>query len=243
MIDLHTHICPGVDDGSNSLEETLAMVELAYASGTRAMVVTPHYLNASQCRFRLTKDEIISRYRTVVSYCKQHGSKMKFYCGAEHFGINEIGFLASRGELLTINGSRYVLVEFDFEDDFRRVSYVLSQLTKSGFCPIVAHPERYRFLSRNPQNVYTLLEKGCLLQVNKGSFAGRYGPEIEDFSKWLLDGHLVHFVASDCHSPFQRKPDMDKVHEALTYRLGSTYVSKLFEQNALSVLKNKEIKF
>ncbi|MGN0468834.1 MAG: tyrosine-protein phosphatase [Acutalibacteraceae bacterium] len=243
MIDLHSHICPGVDDGSNSLEESLAMVNLAYECGTRAMVVTPHYLNRSQCRFRLKKSDVIERYKRLVSYCKQNGSKMKFYCGAEHFGVNEIGALAAKDELIPINGSRYLLVEFDFEDDFRRVSYVIAQIKEAGYVPIVAHPERYDFLGLYPTNVYTLLEKGCLLQINKGSPIGRYGPDAQNFAKWLLDNHLAHFVASDCHSPFQRRPDMDKVHEMLTYRLGSRYVSKLFMENQLKVLSNEPIGF
>ena len=243
MVDIHTHIMPGVDDGSDSLEESLSMIRQAYESGTDTMVMTPHYLNKSQCRFDASKAQLESFGSRLKEECQKQGLKVSLYQGAEHFGVTEIGRIADEGGIIPINNSRYVLIEFDFEDDYQRVSYVLSQLMSFRFVPIIAHPERYVFLCENPSNAYNLLERGCLLQVNKGSPLGKYGPEAQRMSKWLLDNHLVHFVASDCHSPYQRTPEMQQTHEMLTYRLGLSYVNRIFNENPLKVIKNETVTY
>lgn len=243
MVDIHTHILPGVDDGSDSVEESFAMIKQAYEAGTRSMVMTPHYLNKSQCRFDASKSVLESYGARLKEECENQGLKVKLYQGAEHFGVTEIGRIADEGGIIPINNSRYVLIEFDFEDDYQRVSYVLSQLMSFHYVPIIAHPERYDFLTGNPSNAYNLLERGCLLQVNKGSPLGKYGPEAQRMSKWLLDNHLVHFVASDCHSPYQRTPEMQQAHEMLTYRLGMSYVNRIFNENPLKVIRNEPVTF
>lgn len=243
MVDIHTHILPGVDDGSDSVEESLAMIKQAYESGTRCMVMTPHYLNKNQCRFPASRSQLESFGDALRKECEKQGLPVSLYQGAEHFGVTEIGRIADEGGIIPINNSRYVLIEFDFEDDFQRVSYVLSQLMQFRYVPIIAHPERYDFLSESPSHAYGLLEKGCLLQVNKGSPLGKYGPQAQRLSKWLLDNHLVHFVASDCHSPYQRTPEMQQAHEMLTFRLGAAYVNRLFNENPMRVIRNETVTY
>ena len=243
LVDIHAHIIPGVDDGSDSVEESLAMIRQAYEGGTRSMVMTPHYLNKNQCRFDVSKQQLESFGKQLQEECESQGIKVSLYQGAEHFGVTEIGRIADEGGIIPINNSRYVLIEFDFDDEFQRVSYVLSQLMQFHYIPIIAHPERYNFLFENPSDAYGLLEKGCLLQVNKGSPLGKYGPQAQRLSKWLLDNHLVHFVASDCHSPYQRTPEMQQAHEMLTYRLGMSYVNRIFNENPLRVIRDEVVTY
>ena len=128
MVDIHAHIIPGVDDGSDSVEESLAMIRQAYDSGTSCMVMTPHYLNKNQCRFDASKQQLEAFGKKLRDECVGQGIKVRLYQGAEHFGVTEIGRIADEGGIIPINNSRYVLIEFDFDDDFQRVSYVLSQL-------------------------------------------------------------------------------------------------------------------
>lgn len=243
MVDIHSHILPSIDDGSDSTEESLLMLENAYKCGTTHIVLTPHYLNDAQCRFDVKKSDIEGAFSLVLAAKEKVGLPIEIYLGAEHFGVTDIARLASNGELVTINGSRYVLVEFDFDDDIHRVSFVSGAIVSSGYVPIIAHPERYAFLQNDPSLAFSLLEKGCLFQVNKGSPLGKYGFHPQALSKWLLDNHLAHFVASDCHSPYQRTPDMRQAHEMLTYRFGSAYVERIFEENPLRAINNEPIQF
>lgn len=241
MVDIHAHVAPELDDGADSIEEALLMLESAYESGTAQLVVTPHFLNRSQCRFELKKSDVERAFEELAAAKDEAGLKIELFLGAEHFGVTDIGTYIERGEIIPLAGSRYVLVEFDFEDDLRRVSFVSSALKNSGFVPIIAHPERYVFLQNEPSGAFTLLENGCLLQINKGSPLGRYGLRSRELSLWLLENHLVQLVGSDCHSPYQRTPDMSAAHEMLTYRLGSQYVNRIFNDNGMRLLGNETI--
>lgn len=243
MVDIHAHVAPALDDGSDSIEESLLMLRRAAESGTKSLVVTPHYLNRSQCRFNVEKSDIESAFSLLLKEKEKAEIPIELYLGAEHFGVTDIERFAERGELVPINNSRYLLVEFDFDDDIHRARFVLSSLVNSGFVPIIAHPERYSFLRENPSEAYSFLEKGCLFQVNKGSPLGRYGPAARRISTWLLENRLVHFVASDCHSPYQRTPDMSGAHEMLTYRFGRDYTDRIFISNGLKVLRNEPVTF
>lgn len=243
MVDIHAHVAPALDDGSDSIEESLLMLQSAAQSGTKSLVVTPHYLNRAQCRFDVRKADIENAFSLLLKETEKAEIPIELFLGAEHFGVTDIERIAERGELLPINGSRYLLVEFDFDDDIHRARFVLSSLCNAGFVPIIAHPERYSFLSENPSEAYSFLEKGCLFQVNKGSPLGRYGPAARRVSNWLLENRLVHFVASDCHSPYRRTPDLSAAHELLTYRLGSDYTDRIFTSNGLRVLQNESVAF
>lgn len=243
LVDIHSHVAPALDDGADSLEESLEMLEAAFESGTKHMVVTPHYLNESQCRFDVQKSDIERAFALLCEAKDKAGIPIELYLGAEHFGVTDISRYAGENRLIPINGSRYLLVEFDFADDVRRVLFVTAALGSAGFVPVVAHPERYEFLQSNPSLAFSLLEKGCLLQVNKGSPLGKYGFRPQTLSKWLLDNHLVHCVASDCHSPYRRTPEMRSAHEMLTYRLGAEYTEKIFNENPMKILKNETVDF
>ena len=243
MVDIHSHISPHLDDGADGVEEALLMLNNAFESGTKHIVLTPHYLNKAQCRFDVQKSDIISAFEMILEKKNEAKIPIEIYIGAEHFGVTDIGRIAGENMLVPINNSRYVLVEFDFTDDIHRVGFVTSVISRAGFVPIIAHPERYFILQDDPSSAFSLLEKGCLFQVNKGSPLGKYGMQSMELSLWLLDNHLAHFVASDCHSPYQRTPQMRDAHEMLTYRLGSSYVNRIFTENGMKVLKNEPVSF
>ncbi len=241
MIDIHCHIMPGVDDGADSYDEALTMAQEAFEAGTRIMAVTPHYLNASQCKHRYSKAQLAEKYRLLKEHLEREDCRLKLCLGAEHFGVTDIASYAEENKLIPLNGSHYVLIEFDFDDEPQRVEYVLSQLTEANYIPVIAHPERYYFLQEEPRMVYSYLDLGCLLQINKGSPLGRYGAAEKDLAMWLLKNRLPHAVASDCHSPFQRTPDMGELHEIISINVGDGYAHTLFEENPLKILKDEPV--
>lgn len=241
MIDIHSHIIPGVDDGAASETEAAVMLRLAVETGTKAIVATPHYYNRWQCTVSSSKRLMDERFERFRAFIDNADIDMRVYQGAELFGVNNITELVRHGEIITLNGSRYVLVEFDFEDDFARVRYCTSQLVSSGYVPVIAHPERYGFLQKEPSNVYWFLEHGCLLQINKGSPLGRYGSGAMKYSRWLLENRFVHAVASDCHSPFRRTSDMSRTHEWISLNFGQSYANTIFEENPMMILMDEQI--
>lgn len=239
MTDIHCHIMPGIDDGADSYEEALAMANEAYEAGTRVMAATPHYYNESQCRYPSSRGDVISKYKKLRDYLKAAGCPVTLCIGAEHFGVSDIGRLAHENKLIPLNGSRYVLVEFNFDDEPERVRYVLSQLLESSYVPVIAHPERYFFIQQEPARLYRYLDLGCLIQINKGSPLGRYGEDSKELSMWMLRNRLPHIVASDCHSPFQRTPDMGELHEQVSLHISESYADRLFNENPMKILKNQ----
>lgn len=241
LVDVHAHVAPGLDDGADSIEEALLMLERAYECKTEQLIVTPHFLNRAQCRFEVKKADIEKTFERLVAAKEEAGLKIELFSGAEHFGVTDIGTYIEKNEIVTLAGSRYVLVEFDFDDDIRRVGFVVSAIKNGGFVPVIAHPERYMFLQNEPFEAFGLLESGCLFQVNKGSVLGRYGIRARELSLWLLENRLVQLVGSDCHSPYQRTADMSAAHEMLTYRLGSKYVEKIFVENGLRVIHDETV--
>ena len=241
MVDVHAHVAPGLDDGADSIEESLLMLKNAYENGTRQMIVTPHFLNRSQCRFELEKSDVQSAFEKLLVAKEEANLKIELFLGAEHFGVTDIGTYIENSQIIPLAGSRYVLVEFDFSDDMRRVRFVISALKNGGFVPVIAHPERYMFLQNEPSGAFTLLESGCIFQINKGSVLGRYGFRARELSLWLLESHLVQLVGSDCHSPYQRTPDMSGAHEMLTYRFGAQYVERIFNENGLRIIHDETI--
>lgn len=238
MTDIHMHIIPNIDDGAASYGEAAVMLRLAYESGTKIAVATPHYYNAFQCTQRLNRFGVAAAFEKLNEYVKKNEIPIKLCLGAELFGVNSISQLIKSGEIISLNGSRYVLIEFDFNDDFQRVRYCISQLISSGYIPVIAHPERYYFIHSDPSNIFWLLENGCLLQVNKGSIFGRYGEEECECSRWLIRNRFAFAVASDAHSPFRRTTDMSRAYRWVTEHFDGKYADELFDLNPKKILKD-----
>ena len=169
MIDLHSHILPGMDDGARDLEESLRMADLAVRSGVTAMVATPHCAGDRTVEVR----ESLAYLRAGL---RSAGIPLRVYAGMEIFGTPNTAQMLQSGQLLTLAGSRYPLIEFDFESDGEMETQVLQQVLQAGYIPLVAHPERYRYVRENPELVNVWKRMGCLFQVNRGSLLGRFGP-------------------------------------------------------------------
>lgn len=241
MIDLHCHILPGIDDGSMSLSESLVMAQSASAGGTSAIVATPHYFNEFQNPEPVDKKTVTKLFNELKASFEKNNAPVSLYLGAEQYGVNNLEKIIDDGELITINDSRYLLIEFSLDDDIERAKYVLSELESYDIVPILAHPERYDFILEQPQRIYWFLQHGCLLQVNKGSITGKFGSEAEHISHWLLRERMAHVVASDSHGPYQRTADMSEAFEYVCYSCGDSYADRLFYVNPKRIIKNKTV--
>lgn len=240
MIDIHSHILPGMDDGAQDIYDTLEMVEIAAKSGITAMVATPHcnipsgYRNYFGDEYR----EIVQNVREAV---REEGLPVRIFPGAEAMGTADLPQLLQDGKIMTLNQSRYLLVEFFFDEDPEFVGNLLEELVGLKVIPVIAHAERYKFVQRDPNLVYDWRSKGYPIQVNKGSLRGKFGRRAMETAYLLLNHHLVSVVASDAHSPHIRTPEMKRVHEQLSMEYPESYVDMLFYENPRRICQNKPI--
>ena len=239
MIDIHTHILPGVDDGAEDIYDSIEMASLAYEYGTKVIVATPHcnipgeydnYFGSEYIRtFQKTK-EIIQRERPGIT----------LLAGMEVFATEDLPRLLTEGKVFPINRSRYVLMEFDFGEDPDFADEVLRQVKEVQAVPLIAHAERYEFVQDDPRIVYRWKKMGYEVQVNKGSFLGRFGEDARRTAYELLNHNLVTAVASDAHSPIRRTTCMADAYDYLSEEYSSEYLNILFDVNPRNICNGEK---
>ncbi len=239
MYDIHCHICYGCDDGAEDLETAVRMVALASEKGTRGIAVTPH-CNVPGSYTNYWSGELAAKIDTLRSAVEERGIDAEIYPGQEIFCTSGAAGLLESGKLITLNNSRYPLVEFDFYEYSDSVYAKLRELVSKGYVPVVAHPERYAFISEERDAAAILKSMGCLLQINKGSLDGRFGPAAYFAADDIMRRHLADVIASDAHSPYMRTPDMRHIHEKVCEEYSYEYADILFEQNPLRILEDRE---
>lgn len=240
VIDLHTHILPGIDDGAQDFYDTLEMARMAVESGVTAMAATPH-CNIPRAYQNYFDEEYKHLFQKTEAMLAKEGIPLKLYKGMEVFVTPDLPKLLREGKVIPLNGSSYLLVELDFGEDLDFVEYMLEQVRAMGFYPVIAHPERYEFVKRNPQCVYEWKQKGYYVQVNKGSFQGRFGRGARYVAHDLLRHNLISVIASDAHSPYRRTPYMREVYDELAWDYPEQDLKILFEENPLRILENRPL--
>ncbi len=234
MIDLHSHILPGIDDGAPNLEAAVEMARIAVESGVKIVVATPH---CAQDR----TDEVYSTWKLLQSALLELDIPLKIGLGMEILGTRRTVQLLRDNRMFTINQSRYPLVEFRFHSDGLEETTVIRDLLRYGYRPIVAHPERYSFIQNDPGIINEWFHMGCLFQINRGSLLGRFGAVSQRCSAQLVGRGFATIVASDAHSPVIRTPWLDDVRELLAEEYSPETAEDLLLRNPSRILQNQEI--
>ena len=236
IIDIHTHILPGVDDGSKSIDESIEIIKYLYSIGVTDIVLTSHYIKDTKYVANLKERKAI--YEKLV---KENIKGVNLYLGNEVFLNDDVINLFNKKEITTINNSNYMLVELPLTSYMNGYSNILCDLSEYGIIPIIAHPERYEFIKKDKKKVKELLEFNTLLQVNVESLTGKYGKKAKKVAKWLLKKDLVSFVATDIHR-VSNKTEIDKAYKKLKKLVKKDRYIELTYNNPLRVLNNKRIK-
>lgn len=238
FVDIHCHILPGVDDGSQTPEETKAMLQKAWDEGIQIMVATPHYhKQRGKNDIELIKKQLLLTRKLA----KEVHPKMQICLGMEIYYGEDVPELLKEGRVVSIRKSRYILVEFSPGDEFQYILNAVRKLQMSGHTVIIAHIERYNCLRKDISNVEYLREMGAYLQVNTGSITGSYGRSAKKFLREVLKAHLVQLVGTDAHGSERRTPKMQEAYKEVVKRCGEEYADQIFGQNAKKVLRNEEI--
>lgn len=240
MTDLHSHILYGVDDGAETIEMTLEMLSMASKTGTRHLVFTPH-CNIPGGYENYINDVIVGRFEKVKREIRRNNIDINVYLGMEVFGTLDICPLIDMGAIITLNKSRYMLIEFDFGEDPAVISEILARVHSMGITPVMAHPERYIAVQQYPLMVFDWVTSGCLMQLNRGSVTSKFGQLVKDTAIFLLNHNLIHVCASDAHKPYARTPVLNDAYDYIEKRYGSDRAQRLFKINPKNIILNKEI--
>ena len=239
MVDIHTHILPGADDGAHDMEESVEMARAAYESGTEYLVLTPH-VGAPGLPHNYWSREMHRRYADFWRALHAAGIPLRIGYGAEIYYTSEMPDRLNAGQLLPLAGSQYLLIEFPFDVRPETVRDALSCVNDAGLTPVLAHPERYRMTARDPRAIYDWVKSGCVMQVNKDSLLGAFGHEICDTAHMLLSHGLIHCAASDAHHSDYRTPKLDTLHRYLTQIAGERCADLLLKINPGHLLRGEQ---
>lgn len=238
MIDIHSHVLPGVDDGSQSLEESLSLLSIAADSGVHTLVATPH-CNIPGEYDNYVSDELAARFHRLDRARERSDIQIRLCRGMEVFATDELPDLLRQKKVWTLNDTRYFLTEFAFDEDPSFCRWVLRRCRELDYWPVIAHPERYYFVQEDPDIAFNWCVEGFALQLNKGSILGRFGPDPMRCALQLLDHGLAACVASDAHSPRQRSTYMGEINEYLLEYYGADYCRLLLEENPARILSGR----
>lgn len=241
MTDIHCHILPSADDGASDMAEALAMARLAEDCGVKTIVATPHCGVPEADRDNFVSRELYDRFVEFRDAMAAAGLGIKLKAGAEIFCTEETPRLLREGKLLTLASSDYLLTEFYFDMPGAYMDHMLARLAAEGVRPVVAHPERYEAVQRQPEIAEGWALKGYVLQMNKGSVLGRFGRAAAHASFHLLRRGMFHLTASDAHSAHSRTPDMTELRFFLEDYFSEEYARDLMVENPRRILENKPV--
>ncbi|MCH1940695.1 tyrosine-protein phosphatase [Holdemania massiliensis] len=232
MIDIHSHLVPGVDDGSQSLEESLALLKQAEEDGITELIMTPHFMKNGE--FRIKASELVKRFNELK---QAYQGSIKLHLGNELYIHPDLPELFEKGDILTLAESKTILVEFPFQsykDEYDEILYELSL----KYQIIIAHPERYHYVQEDPNFCLRWLKEGYCLQSNQNSL---FKKETKKILFSMIEHGFVSFVASDAHNEY-RPLILKEAYDLLENEFGVSVAKQLTEENPEKLLDNKEIR-
>lgn len=238
MLDIHSHIIPGIDDGSKNIEMSLEMIRIAAHDGIKNIIATPHYYTGYFEKNYSYVEEYVGFLNDKV---KKEELNINILPGQEIFIDSHTLNNFNEGIIATLNYSKYILVEFEM-DKFNESSMdILYELRLRGIEPIIAHPERYIYVVDNPSFLNKFIDESYAFQINSGSITGAFGKNVAKTAEILIQHGICSFVASDAHSINKRSPKMSKALDMVKEKNEMSYETIL--NNFEALLSNKNLYF
>jgi len=238
MIDMHCHIVPGIDDGAKDMEMSIEIAKLYSENGFKKVFNTSHFLGEGNGASRTDLEESFNNLNRVLL---DEGIDLQVLPGNELYISMDIIEDLEAKRALTMNNSRYVLIELPSNDFPLYTEEVFYEMQIKGYKPIIAHPERNRSIVKNPELLINLIEKGALAQMNFHSIEGMYGKDVMLAADLLLRNNLIHFLGTDTHSNGRRSPNVASVIKLISSKVGKEKLKELTVINPNKVINNSEI--
>ncbi|RSL31467.1 tyrosine protein phosphatase [Salibacterium salarium] len=237
MIDIHTHILPELDDGPSNLAESIEMAYAAEQEGIKTIIATPHHRNGT---FYNDGHNIREQVQRVNDLITSEGIAVEVLYGQETRINGDILESLKTGEVITLNNSCYMLVELSPFEVPHYTENLFYKLQLEGYKPIIVHPERNQTFHGKPDKLYSLVERGALVQLTAAGVTGEQGRKIKQFCEQLIEAGLVHFVSSDAHNTSSRRFRLRESYAKITKVFGEE-VTQQFQENANSIVSNRPI--
>lgn len=230
MKDIHSHILYGIDDGSRDLDESITILKKLEKNNITDLVLTPHYIIGSKydCDNK-KKKEILDKL--------QKNTSIKLYLGNEIYIDNDILKYINEDKISSINGTKYILVEFPLSRKLSCVEELIFNLRNNDYIPIIAHPERYHYFTID--DLIKLVDLGCLFQGNITSLIGKYGRDAKNNLELLLKKQMISVLGTDTHRDFDY--GIDEALLKLEKLVDSNYYNDLVEDNFDKIINNKNV--
>ena len=237
MVDIHCHILPGLDDGAETIEQSVEMAEMAIKDGITHVVATPH--SNGEYRF----DPVLIRQRRDELQERLAG-RLTLATGCDfHLSFENIQDLRSNPAKYTINQKNYLLVELADFSIPPGTDETLHQLQLLGLSPIITHPERNRLIRSKPEQLRNWLRQGCYVQITAQSLLGGFGESTKKQAEEWLEQDMVHFFASDAHNPSGRPLRLRAAYEAVAEKRGEEVAQALFVENPMAALEGRPLPY
>ncbi len=235
MIDIHSHILHGMDDGAKTLEVSLAMLDAASAAGTTDIVATPH----ADVEYAFQPELISGRLAELKA---ASSSPIRIHTGCDfHLTFDNVADALANPAKYTINHKRYLLVELSDMVIFKSTEPDFRRLQDAGMMLVITHPERNPLVRQRLETIRRWVSMGCYMQVTGQSLFGRFGTKAKNFSEILLQEGLVHFIASDGHDNNHRPSTLDEAFRYVSKRFGEKRAVEMFTTNPLAALQGELI--
>lgn len=240
VYDIHCHILPGLDDGSPTPQKTMRMASMAAKNGTSQIICTPHCsTNDPNLGDRL--QEILECTEEMNALLSDAEIPVTLLPGMELLCNGSLQRLLANGIFLTLAQSRYMLLEFPFNTRYSFINEAAQEVSDSGLRPVIAHPERYDCVQRDPERVAQWLSWGWLIQVNRGSLTGSLGLSAQRTSQWLMYRRMAHFCASDGHGTNHRMPELLSGYNWIARHCSEDYALLVTETNPRRLIRDHYI--
>ncbi|AIQ20145.1 hypothetical protein H70357_28125 [Paenibacillus sp. FSL H7-0357] len=237
MIDIHNHILPFMDDGAADWEAALAMAQDAQKDGISTAIATPHHANGV---YMNPAPNIGQAVQLLNERLQQAGINLLVLPGQEIRIYGDLLIDLEQGQLLTLAGSKYILLEMPSSRVPRSMEETCHELMIQGFVPVIAHPERNAEIAEDPTKLERLIELGALGQVTAQSIAGVFGSKLQKLSLDLCRRNAVHVIASDAHDSHHRPFGLSEAYNVVEKELGAA-VSDCFRHNSQRIIANEEL--
>lgn len=237
LVDIHAHILHGVDDGAETMEESMRLLEIASNEGITDIIATPH---AYSPQFNVPKEKVLEQLALLTKEIELRNLDIQVHAGQELRLMDILPLKIKAEEGLSLAGSRYILLELPSSGIPGYTVNIIQQLLNLDKIPIIAHPERNRAIAQKPEYLERLIRHGALAQITAGSLSGHFGKNIQKLSVQLTQANLIHTYGSDVHNLAARPALFNEGLDYLEKRKLHDYVDILLENNA-RILTNEPL--
>lgn len=239
MCDIHTHILPGIDDGPDTMEETLEIIKIFCQQQVFNIVATPHKKDVNEGGAIGKIQDLIIEINSLLS---NDGLEVNILLGMENHLDEKLAVDIKNGNALPINKSRFILVEMPYVGQLGTSEENLLNVQNLGYVPIIAHPERMDIFQNDPELLRKFVGDGMLTQITSGSLIGKFGDDAKLYAESIFKEGIGHILSSDTHmADGWRAPDILRGYELLKRAVGIDKATHIVSTNPLNIINNSSV--